>query len=114
MKLVDRYHCNDIEPFITVNNSADTNEDSNKPNEDQHDFTLERFFFYNDYLKSLYVLSMVYEACLSCEDLLQVGQKNKSYLKILSAPLKTSFIFIKELKILTCYLTNFRRKEILT
>lgn len=65
-----------MEPFITVNHSTHTSEESDISNENQHDFTLEKFLFYDDYLRSLYVMSKVYEACMLCKDILKVSQKN--------------------------------------
>ena len=73
MKQIDKYHCNDMEPFISTNDSTDSNEDSiNHEHKEQPDFTMERYLFYDDFLKSLYVASKVYDACMSHEDLIKV------------------------------------------
>lgn len=73
MKQIDKYHCNDMEPFITVNNSNDINEDSlNYEHKVQPDLTIERFF-YDGFLKGLYVKSIINDACMSCMDLIGVS-----------------------------------------
>ena len=41
--------------------------------EDQHDFTIEKCLFYDEFLKYLYVVSMMYDACSRSKELLNVG-----------------------------------------
>ena len=37
------------------------------------DYTLEKFLFYDDFLKSLEVLAVIYSCCLKCQELMGVG-----------------------------------------
>ena len=78
-KLVDKCHCNDMEPYLSTdvdesNNlqTSDDIEDLTLKSEDQHDFTIEKFLFYDEFLKNLYVISKMYDACSRSKELLNV------------------------------------------
>ena len=87
MKKVDKYHRNDIEPYISESNnySTDVNQtidhqmsDNIKDSmnhEDQPDFTIEKFIIYDEFLKSLYLLWKIYNMFLNCKDYVEVISK---------------------------------------
>lgn len=89
MKLVDKYHCNDLEPYITESNNYSTVvNSSNDPqisknqkellnSNEKHYFTKERFFIYDDFIKGLYVLSKIHEACMMCKKLVNVSSNKQ-------------------------------------
>ena len=67
-----------MEPYI----SADVNKFNKEQisdniedlmNSDQRDFTIEKCLFYDEFLKYLYVMSMMYDACSRSKELLNVG-----------------------------------------
>ena len=85
MILIDRRHCNDIEPYISASSNLSDNvkvsnkqpicEKLNELNcEDQPDLTIEKFLFYDDFLKTLNVMSMVHDAFLRCNEILNIDK----------------------------------------
>lgn len=91
MKLVDKYHCNDLEPYITESNILPTDvNSSNNQQMSEHrfkalnckekpDFTSEKFFIYDEFLKALYVLSKIHQACMMCKKLIKVSLDKKNF-----------------------------------
>lgn len=51
----------------TSNLTNSENEVSNDP-----DYTIEKFIFYDDFVKKLQVLNIIHSACMNCKELLEV------------------------------------------
>lgn len=57
MKQIFKFHCKDMEPFVT-NNTNDFNEDLlDQEHKEQPDFTMERLLFYDGFLKGFYIVA---------------------------------------------------------
>lgn len=65
MKIVDCHHCNDLEPHIIANNIDESIDD--------HDVTFEKYLLYDEFLKCLYVMSKIHNACMNCKQFLNVS-----------------------------------------
>lgn len=68
-----------MEPYISpIENDFSKQEMSDKimSSEDQHDFTVEKCLFYDEFLKKLYVTSKIYDACSRSKELVNVGSSN--------------------------------------
>ena len=49
--------------------------------EDEHDYTIEKFIFYDDFVKKLQVLNIVHTACMMCQELLKVRLESNLSIK---------------------------------
>lgn len=80
-----RYGCQ-VDPYLSSNESNDYNflaelefqvkegiVNSSTTPEDKPDYTIERFLFYDDFVKKLQVLNIMHTASMMCQELFQVG-----------------------------------------
>ena len=84
---MDKKHRNDLEPYISETDSSSTTAEAEKDQkvsdalkdslgtDEEPDFSLEKYFFYENFLKALYVLWRMHEACLKCKELMKVDPK---------------------------------------
>ena len=84
---MDKKHRNDLEPYISETDSSSTTAEAEKDKkvsddvkdslgiDEGPDFSLEKYFFYENFLKALYVLWRMHEACLKCKELMKVDPK---------------------------------------
>ena len=75
MKKVDKYHRNDIEPYISESNKYSTEIKDSMNHENPPDFTIEKFIIYDEFLKCLYLLWKMYNIFSNCKDYVEVISK---------------------------------------
>ena len=54
---------------------------STQTSEDEPDYTIEKFIFYDDFVKKLQVLNIVHTACMMCQELLKVRLESNLSIK---------------------------------
>lgn len=59
----------------TLCQKEEENVNSNQNSEDESDYTIEKFLFYDEFVKKLQVLNIVHTACMMCQELLKVCLK---------------------------------------
>ena len=87
------YGC-DVKPYLSGDKNKATvveesklyqkEEESSDPtpnSEDEHDYTIEKFIFYDDFVKKLQVLNIVHTAFMMCQELFEVRLKFNETIK---------------------------------
>lgn len=66
----------DMESKVQIGNKAIGNSakyETRSEDLEERDYTIEKFIFYDDFMKKLQVLNIIHTACIMCQQILGVG-----------------------------------------
>ena len=85
--MVKHYGCK-IKPYLVGDKNNDVNMESKvcvndesisdsinseDKSDAEHDYTVEKFIFYDDFVKKLQIVNIIHTACMMCQELVGVG-----------------------------------------